>query len=244
MCCVVSVVLAAEGMYDKDVADNIAIGQAGGEAILQTTAPNAKVKILTHCNAGALATAQYGTALGVIRYLQGVGRLESAFCTETRPYNQGARLTAFEFVHDKIPATLVCDSMVAALMGQQRVDAVVVGADRVAANGDTANKIGTFQIAIAAKYHGVPFYVAAPLTTMDLTIDSGDQIVIEQRAAEEMTHINGQRIAAPGIEVWNPSFDVTPAALIDGLITEVGVIRKAEGSNTFDVRAFVANAQV
>lgn len=140
----------------------------------------------------------YGTALGVVRKLHELKRLEHVYCTETRPYNQGARLTAFELVHDKIPATLILDSMVAVLFRIRNIAAVVVGADRVAANGDTANKIGTYQIAVAAKYHGVPFYVAAPLTSIDLAIPSGDRIIIEERPDREMTHVGEHRIAAPG----------------------------------------------
>ena len=193
-----------------------------------------------------MATAGYGTALGVIRSLHGNGTLKRAFCTETRPYNQGSRLTAFELVHDQIPATLVTDSMVSALLRQkgseERIAAIVVGADRVAANGDTANKIGTYQLAITAKHHGVKFLVAAPRTTIDLGTESGAQIVIEERAGKEVTMVKGPRfdgvdldlkhseivsIAANGINVWNPAFDVTPAELIDGIITEVGVVEKS-----------------
>lgn len=153
---------------------------------------------------------------------------EHVYCTETRPYNQGARLTAFELVHDKLPATLVLDSMVAALLRSRNVAAVVVGADRVAANGDTANKIGTYQIAVVAKHFNVPFFVAAPLTSIDLTITCGDHIIIEERPDREMTHVGEHRIAAPGISCWNPAFDVTPANLIQGIITEKGVFTPQE----------------
>nr|CAD7448060.1 unnamed protein product [Timema bartmani] len=153
---------------------------------------------------------------------------EHVYCTETRPYNQGARLTAYELVHEKIPATLVCDSMVAALMRSRNISSVVVGADRVAANGDTANKIGTYQIAVVARHHGVPFYVAAPFTSIDFHIPSGDHIVIEERPDKEMTHIGDHQIAAPGIACWNPAFDVTPASLITGIITELGVYKPSE----------------
>uniref|UniRef100_A0A1L8DS03 Putative translation initiation factor n=1 Tax=Nyssomyia neivai TaxID=330878 RepID=A0A1L8DS03_9DIPT len=170
----------------------------------------------------------YGTALGVVRKLHELKRLEHVYCTETRPYNQGARLTAFEFVHDKLPATLVLDSMVAALFRCRNIGAVVVGADRVAANGDTANKIGTYQIAVVAKHHGVPFYIAAPLTSIDLKISCGDHIIIEERPDREMTHVGEHRIAAPGIMCWNPAFDVTPASLITGIITEKGVFAPGE----------------
>ncbi|KAI4750183.1 Methylthioribose-1-phosphate isomerase [Aureobasidium sp. EXF-8845] len=193
----------------------------------------------------SLATAGYGTALGVIRSVHARGSLKRAFCSETRPYNQGSRLTAFELVHDKIPATLVTDSMAAALLrlkgSTENVAAIVVGADRVAANGDTANKIGTYSLAILAKHHGVKFLVAAPRTTIDLETKSGADIVIEERAGKEMTMIKGPcfrgesldleqietvSIAANGIDVWNPAFDVTPAELIDGVVTEKGVVEK------------------
>jgi len=193
----------------------------------------------------SLATAGYGTALGVIRSLHANGSLKRAFCTETRPYNQGSRLTAFELVHDNIPATLITDSMASALLRlkgpSERIAAIVVGADRVAGNGDTANKIGTYQLAITAKHHGVKFLVAAPRTTIDLETKSGADIEIEERPGKEMTMIKGPRfdgvdldlsqpetvsIAAKGIDVWNPAFDVTPAELIDGIITEIGVVEK------------------
>ena len=188
----------------------------------------------------SLATAGYGTALGIIRSLLAEGVLRHAYCTETRPYNQGSRLTAFELVHDRIPATLVTDSMVAALLARGNVNAIVVGADRVAANGDTANKIGTYSLAVLAKHHNVRFLVAAPRTSIDLRTKSGDEIIIEERPAAEVTRIRGPTIslsssirtmetvciAAEGIDVWNPAFDVTPAALIDGIATEVGVTQK------------------
>lgn len=192
-----------------------------------------------------MATAGYGTALGVIRSLHANGTLKRAYCTETRPYNQGSRLTAYELVHDNIPATLVTDSMASALLQlkgpSEGIAAIVVGADRVAANGDTANKIGTYQLAITARHHGVNFLVAAPRTTIDLDTASGADIVIEERVGKEMTTIKGPRfdgvdldcsqveivsIAAEGIDVWNPAFDVTPAELIDGIVTEVGVVEK------------------
>lgn len=190
---------AAQGMLQSDIADNMAIGANGAKAILSNTQKDSPVRVLTHCNTGSLATAGYGTALGVVRKLHELKKLEHVYCTETRPYNQGARLTAFELVHDKLPATLVLDSMVAALLRSKNVAAVVVGADRVAANGDTANKIGTYQIAVVAKHHGVPFYVAAPLTSIDLKIPSGDHIIIEERPDREMTHVGEHRIAAPGL---------------------------------------------
>ncbi|XP_076656524.1 methylthioribose-1-phosphate isomerase isoform X1 [Halictus rubicundus] len=216
---------AIEAMLEKDIEDNKAIGDFGAQEILKQMSGDNPVRILTHCNTGSLATAGYGTALGVIRSLHKKNSLEHAYCSETRPYNQGARLTAYELVYEKIPATLICDDMVAALMKSRNISAVVVGADRVAANGDTANKIGTYQIAIVAKYHNVPFYVAAPRTSIDFSIPNGDHIVIEERPEREMTHMNDQRISAPGIQCWNPAFDVTPASLIKGIITEVGVFR-------------------
>ncbi|XP_041032891.1 methylthioribose-1-phosphate isomerase [Carcharodon carcharias] len=212
-----------EGMLEKDIRDNKSIGNHGAKHIL-SKAKTDKVIILTHCNTGSLATAGYGTALGVIRSLWSLGRLERVYCTETRPYNQGARLTAYELVHEKIPATLIADSMVSVAMKEKGISAVVVGADRIVANGDTANKIGTYQLAIAARHHGIPFYVAAPSTSCDFTLESGEQITIEERPAEELTDINGLRVAAPGIDVWNPAFDITPHSLITaGIITELGV---------------------
>ncbi|CAH1175598.1 unnamed protein product [Phaedon cochleariae] len=217
--------LTIEHMLEKDISDNKAIGDNGAKDILSHVSGDSLVRILTHCNTGSLATAGYGTALGVIRTLHAMKRLEHVYCTETRPYNQGARLTAYELVHDKIPATLIVDSMVAALMKHRNISAVVVGADRVAANGDTANKIGTYQIAVLAKYHGVPFYVAAPFTSIDMKIHGGEHIVIEERPDREMTHVGEHRIAAKGIACWNPAFDVTPASLIAGIITERGVYR-------------------
>nr|CAG4648721.1 EOG090X08IP [Polyphemus pediculus] len=184
---------------------------------------------MTHCNTGSLATSGYGTALGVIRSLHKTGHLEHVYCTETRPYNQGSRLTAFELVYEKMPATLICDNMVAALMKQFKINAVIVGADRVTANGDTANKIGTYQIALLAKAHNVLFYVAAPFSSIDFQLASGDLIPIEERPHHEMTHIGSTRTAAPGINCWNPGFDVTPAHLITGgIVTEKGVFKPEE----------------
>ena len=250
---------AAAQMLIADVADNEGIGRHGADWIIAHSprhhgeeAPN--ISILTHCNTGSLATAGYGTALGVIRSLHAQRRLRRAYCTETRPYNQGSRLTAYELVHDSIPATLITDSMASALLAlkgrAEKIGAVVVGADRVAANGDTANKIGTYQLAITAGYHGIPFLVAAPRTTIDLSTASGEAITIEERPGEEVTRIKGLRfdgidvdlnapaetvsIAATGIDVWNPAFDVTPASLISGIVTEVGVVEKGS-DGTFDL---------
>ncbi|CAO2611191.1 Methylthioribose-1-phosphate isomerase [Lemmus lemmus] len=226
------VIRFAEDMLEKDLRDNRNIGDLGARHLLEHTNPrDGKVTVLTHCNTGALATAGYGTALGVIRSLHEMGRLEHTFCTETRPYNQGARLTAFELVYEQIPATLITDSMAAAAMAHQGVSAVVVGADRVVANGDTANKIGTYQLAIVAKHHGIPFYVAAPSSSCDLHLETGKEIVIEERPSQELTDLNGIRIAAQGkgIQVWNPAFDVTPHELITGgIITELGVFAPEE----------------
>ncbi|XP_066994867.1 methylthioribose-1-phosphate isomerase [Anabrus simplex] len=219
---------AIEAMLQKDLADNEALSNAGAKVLLTHCQADGMLRLLTHCNTGSLATCGIGTALGVIRSLHSLGRLEHVYCTETRPYNQGARLTAYELVHEKIPSTLICDSMVAALMRSRNMSGVVVGADRVAANGDTANKIGTYQIAVLAKHHGVPFYVAAPMTSIDFSIPSGDHIVIEERPAREMTHIGEHQIAAAGINCWNPAFDVTPAHLITGIITEKGVFLPKE----------------
>ena len=251
---------AAAKTLEMDLRDNKLLGDHGADWILEhaRSTANQKANILTHCNTGSLATAGYGTALGVIRSVHAKGQLHRAYCTETRPYNQGSRLTAFELVHDDIPATLITDSMAAALMHISNQEgnpltAVVVGADRIAASGDTANKIGTYALAIAAKQHGVKFLVAAPCSTVDLQTKSGQQIQIEERKAEEMTTIAGPvvksgmldlehpaqkvNIAAEGIAVWNPGFDVTPASLIDGIVTEKGVVIKKEGEEAFDMES-------
>ncbi|XP_078432449.1 nagB/RpiA/CoA transferase-like superfamily protein [Wolffia australiana] len=223
---------AAEIMLTDDVAANKSIG-CHGAAIIASGLQTKQLSVLTHCNTGSLATAGYGTALGVIRALHSGGQLERAYCTETRPFNQGSRLTAYELVHDKIPATLIADSSAAALMKAGRVNAIVVGADRIAANGDTANKIGTYSLAVAASHHGIPFYVAAPLTSIDGSMASGEEIVIEERSPNELLFSHGglgERVAASGIDVWNPAFDVTPSNLITAIITEKGVItRNVEG---------------
>ncbi|KAK6782033.1 hypothetical protein RDI58_019829 [Solanum bulbocastanum] len=232
---------AAEVMLEDDVTSNKAIGSYGASFIKSYLTDSKNITILTHCNTGSLATAGYGTALGVIRALYADGALERAYCTETRPFNQGSRLTAFELVHENIPATLIADSAAAALMNAGRVKAIIVGADRVAANGDTANKIGTYNLAVSAMHHGIPFYVAAPLTSVDLSLSSGQGIVIEERSPKELLHTLGglgEQVAASGISVWNPAFDVTPAKLISGIITEKGVITK-NGADTFDIAGFV-----
>ncbi|XP_022700196.1 methylthioribose-1-phosphate isomerase-like [Varroa jacobsoni] len=219
----VRIIEAAEKMFEKDVQTNRHIGKHGAEFILRGLKPSDKVTVLTVCNTGSLATAGYGTALGVIRSLHEAGRLEEVICTETRPYNQGERLTAYELMTEKMPATMICDNMVSFLMKRKNINAVIVGADRVAANGDTANKIGTYQAAIVAKYHEVPFYVACPSTTVDPTMRSGDEIPIEERPGREIT-------TRTDIPCWNPAFDITSHTLITGgIITECGVF--APGSS-------------
>ncbi|KAK8949562.1 Methylthioribose-1-phosphate isomerase [Platanthera zijinensis] len=235
---------AAERMLIDDVNSNKAIGFNGAIGIQEKLNDSKRISVLTHCNTGSLATAGYGTALGVIRTLHARGILEMAFCTETRPFNQGSRLTAFELVHDKIPAKLIADSAAASLMKARQVSAVIVGADRIAANGDTANKIGTYSLALSAFHHGVPFYVAAPVTSIDLSLASGDQIVIEERSPKELLCADGglgKQIAAPGIDVWNPAFDVTPANLITAIVTEKGVITKIL-TDDFDIKRFIEKA--
>lgn len=209
---------AAERIAAEDIAVNKKIGANGAKLLPQ------EVRILTHCNAGALATVGYGTALGVIRSAVAAGKKVSVFADETRPYLQGARLTAWELMQDNIPVTLIADNMAGYLMQKGAVDAVLVGADRIAANGDVANKIGTYSLAVLARAHGLPFYVAAPLSTFDLTLATGDDIPIEERAAAELTEIAGVRIAPENVAVYNPAFDVTPASLITAIITEAGVI--------------------
>jgi methylthioribose-1-phosphate isomerase len=209
----------ARQMYDEDIAACKAMGAHGASLLPQ------EGTVLTHCNAGALATCGYGTALGVIRAAVERGHKIDVFADETRPYLQGARLTAWELLHDNIPTTVLCDNMAGALMRQGRIQAVIVGADRIAANGDTANKIGTYTVAVLAKEHGIPFYVAAPLSTIDLATAHGDQIPIEQRAATEVTHSNGKQMTPNGAAIQNPAFDVTPAKYITAIITEHGVLR-------------------
>ena len=209
----------AEAIHDEDVASCRAMG-AFGAAVVPDDA-----RILTHCNAGALATAGYGTALGVVRGAVEAGKRVAVFADETRPFLQGARLTAWELVRDGIDTTVITDNMAGALMSQGRVNFVVVGADRIAANGDTANKIGTYGVAVLAREHDIPFYVAAPLSTIDLNTPDGTRIPIEERNAKEVTHISGARLAAEGAAVWNPAFDVTPHRFIAGIITERGIFR-------------------
>ncbi len=212
-------VLQAEAVRieQEDVLCCQRIGQYGNELIQPGDG------ILTHCNAGALATAGIGTALGVIRAAHAAGKNIHVYADETRPYLQGARLTATELHEDGIPVTLLCDNMAAWLMKSGRVQRVVVGADRIAANGDTANKIGTYAVALCAKAHGIPFYVAAPVSTVDLMLPGGEGIPIEQRSQDEVFHAMGVRTAPQGISAYNPAFDVTPASLISAIITDSGV---------------------
>ncbi|KAL3423848.1 S-methyl-5-thioribose-1-phosphate isomerase [Phlyctema vagabunda] len=275
-------IVAAEKILEDDLDTNLAIGRYGAEYLRRqqmpiaiesdkvddtnffTTSPPCtqgaadktyrKLSVLTHCNTGSLATSGHGTALGIIRSLHKMNYLDHAFCTETRPYNQGSRLTAYELVYEKIPATLITDSMAGALFARKQeeknISAVIVGADRVARNGDTANKIGTYSLAVLAKAHGIKFVVAAPTTSIDLETPSGETIKIEDRVNTELTQITGAvvdkdgnvdvsktarvAIASQEIDVWNPSFDVTPHSYIDAIITEKGeVVRSANGTFNF-----------
>jgi len=212
-------VTEAEHILEEDVAANRAMGRFGAELLGVTST------VLTHCNAGALATGGYGTALGVIRAAIESGRNVAVFADETRPYLQGARLTAWELQRDGIDVTLITDNMAGHFFQQGKFDAVIVGADRIAANGDTANKIGTYTVAVLAHAHEVPFYVAAPLSTIDPACPSGAGIPIEERSANEVVEMNGTRVAPEGIHVRHPAFDVTPARLITAIITERGVLR-------------------
>jgi methylthioribose-1-phosphate isomerase len=209
----------ADRIHDDDVASCRAIG-ANGAALVPQDA-----NILTHCNAGALATAGYGTALGVIRGAVEAGRNVRVLADETRPFLQGARLTAWELIKDGIDTTVITDNMAGSIMRKGDIDLVVVGADRIAANGDTANKIGTYPVAVLAKEHGIPFYVAAPWSTIDLSTKDGDAIPIEERNAREVTHVGSNQLAPEGAHIRNPSFDVTPAKYITAIITERGVYR-------------------
>ena len=212
----------AQRIQDEDLAANRHMGQLGAELL------GKQAGVLTHCNTGSLATAGYGTALGVIRAGVTGGRIGQVFAGETRPWLQGARLTMWEFARDQIPATLVSDSAAAHLMKSGRIEWVIVGADRIAANGDVANKIGTYQLAIVARHHGVKMMVVAPASTVDMSTANGDAIEIEMRDPEELLSHVGQRTVVAGAQAWNPVFDVTPAALIDAIVTERGVILKPD----------------
>ncbi|GAB6157683.1 S-methyl-5-thioribose-1-phosphate isomerase [Desulfotomaculum varum] len=208
----------AHAIYQEDIQSNRQMGEFG-----QVLLPDG-ARVLTHCNAGALATAGYGTALGVIRAAHEKGKRIHVFADETRPLLQGARLTAWEMLQAGIPVTLITDNMAGYLMAKKKIDCVIVGADRITANGDVANKIGTYGVAVLAKHHNIPFYVAAPLSTIDLSLSSGDEIPIEERDPREVTHPGGQAMAPEGVQVWNPAFDVTPHQLVTAIITEQGVI--------------------
>jgi methylthioribose-1-phosphate isomerase len=214
-----TLVAEAQRVLAEDIATNELMGKHG--AVLMPASGG----VLTHCNAGALATAGYGTALGVIRAAVESGKKLHVFADETRPFLQGSRLTAWELMKDNIPTTLISDNMAGAMMRQGKIDAVVVGADRIAANGDVANKIGTYTVAVLAKEHGIPFYVAAPFSTVDLETPTGDEIPIEQRSSQEVTHLAGRQIAPDGVRVENPAFDVTPHQYVTAIITERGIVR-------------------
>jgi methylthioribose-1-phosphate isomerase len=212
--------LLAEAMkiHEEDIAANRRMGELGAALITRPCA------VLTHCNTGSLATGGYGTALGVIRTAFAAGKINQVYADETRPWLQGARLTAWELVQDRIPVTLLVEGAASHLLKQGGVRWVIVGADRIAANGDVANKIGTYHLAVAARYHGVKFMVVAPTSTVDMGIQNGAAIHIETRSPNEILFIQGQRVAPEGVEAWNPSFDVTPAELVDAIVTEKGVV--------------------
>jgi methylthioribose-1-phosphate isomerase len=220
-----AVVARARQMYDEDITACKQMGAHGAELMPK------EGTVLTHCNAGALATCGYGSALGVIRAAVERGHKIDVLADETRPFLQGARLTAWELMKDGIPTTVLCDNMAAALMRQGRIQAVIVGADRIAANGDVANKIGTYGVSILAREHGIPFYVAAPWSTIDMATSHGDLIPIEQRAAREVTHSNGRQMTPHGVGIENPAFDVTPAKYVTAIITERGVLRAPYGES-------------
>lgn len=207
----------ALAIYREDIAANRALGRYGAELL------STQCTVLTHCNAGALATAGYGTALGVVRAAREAGKTISVYADETRPFLQGSRLTAWELHKDRIPVTVIADNMAATVLRSGRVNCVVVGTDRTAANGDVANKIGTYPLAVMASRHGVPFYVAAPLSSIDLECASGEQIPIEQRSPSEIAEFAGKQVTPKGVHIFNPAFDVTPAELVSAIITERGV---------------------
>ena len=219
------VVAEARLMYDEDIAACKTMGQFGADLLPR------KGTVLTHCNAGALATCGYGSALGVIRAAVERGFEIDVLADETRPYLQGARLTAWELLQDNIPTTVLCDNMSGYLMSKGRVQAVIVGADRIAANGDVANKIGTYSVAVLAKEHGIPFYVAAPWSTVDVNTLTGEEIPIEQRDPREVTHSNGKQMTPDGVGIENPAFDVTPAKYVTAIITERGLLQAPYGQS-------------
>jgi methylthioribose-1-phosphate isomerase len=215
----------SQRMHAEDIAANQAMGRHGA-----TLMPS-EGGVLTHCNAGALATAGYGTALGVIRAAVEQGKKIHVYADETRPFLQGSRLTAWELMKDGIPTTVISDNMAGEMMKQGKIGAVVVGADRIAANGDVANKIGTYTVAVLAKEHGIPFYVAAPISTVDLATPDGSTIPIEQRNAKEVTHIAGKQMTPNGVSIENPAFDVTPAKYVTAIVTERGIARQPYGES-------------
>src|SRR5882672_5538124 len=224
----------AQRMHAEDITANQAMGRHGA------TLMPASGGVLTHCNAGALATAGYGTALGVIRAAIEAGKKIHVYADETRPFLQGSRLTAWELMKDGIPTTVISDNMSGAMMRQGKIKAVVVGADRIAANGDVANKIGTYTVAVLAKEHGIPFYVAAPISTVDMNTLTGDQIPIEQRSPREVTHHGGKQMAPDGVLVENPAFDVTPNKYVTAIITERGIARAPYGESLKDLATAIA----
>ena len=208
----------AQRIHQEDIEANYRMGELGSALIPQSFA------VITHCNTGSLATGGYGTALGVIRSAYSSGKIQHVYADETRPWWQGSRLTAWELVKDKIPSHLICEGAAASLMRQGKVSWVIVGSDRIAANGDVANKIGTYSLAVNARYHGVKFMVVAPTSTIDMHTATGKDIPIEERAQEEVLNVGNQRIAALQAQAWNPAFDVTPASLVDAIVTEKGVV--------------------
>ncbi|MCW9023327.1 MAG: S-methyl-5-thioribose-1-phosphate isomerase [Gammaproteobacteria bacterium] len=230
---VASLLAEAKKIHDEDIAANKAMGDFGASLIQPGSA------VLTHCNAGALATGGYGTALGVIRSAYGQDKLQQVYADETRPWLQGARLTAWELLQDQIPVTLIAEGAASWLMKQGKVQWIIVGSDRIAANGDVANKIGTYQLAVSARHHGVRFMVAAPTSTVDMDMSNGDLIPIESRDSNELLQCGGQAMAAPGASAWNPVFDVTPAELVDAIVTERGIV---ERPNAEKMLAMMQNA--
>jgi methylthioribose-1-phosphate isomerase len=228
----------AQRMHAEDIAANQAMGRHGA------TLMPAQGGVLTHCNAGALATAGYGTALGVIRAAVEQGKKIHVYADETRPFLQGSRLTAWELMKDGIPTTVISDNMAGAMMSKGKIGAIVVGADRIAANGDVANKIGTYTVAVLAKEHGIPFYVAAPISTVDLECPDGSKIPIEERNAKEVTHIAGKQMVPDGVEIENPAFDVTPAKYVAAIITEKGIARAPYGESLRSLAQVESNVEV
>ncbi len=221
----------AKLIHQEDIASCKTMGALGAELIEETTS------VITHCNAGALATGGYGTALGVIRSAYAAGRIDTVYADETRPWLQGSRLTAWELIRDDIPVTLLADGAAASRMARGGVGWIIVGSDRIAANGDVANKIGTYHLAVAAKHHGVKVMVAAPTSTIDMSVASGTDIPIESRDSGELLCCGGKRVGAEGLSAWNPVFDVTPAELVDAIVTERGVVLSPNSKKMIDLMA-------